>query len=664
MAIAPVPGIAFGADYNPDQWDRSVWAEDLRLMVEAGVNLVSIAIFSWSAIEPRDGEYDFGWLDDVLDGLAQAGIKANLANATASPPPWLSAAYPETLPVLADGSRLWPGGRQAFCPSSPVFREHAKRLTRKISERYADHPALAMWHVSNEIGNHNIRCYCEVSSAAFRDWLRDKYGELERLNEAWGTAFWSQRYSDWNQILPPRQTAPLGNPTQVLDFDRFSSDECLAVHIAERDVLREVTPGIPTTTNIMPGRHEFDYWSWAPEVDVIATDHYLLGHLDEAHVELAMIADLSRGLAGGGPWMLMEHSTSAVNWQSRNLAKQPGEMLRNSLQHVARGSDAVMFFQWRASLFGAEKYHSAMVPHAGTDSKIWREVVDLGAILERLKGVPGTTVTAEVGLLFDWQSGWALDMPFHPSVDVTYRDQVLSLYRSLWAAGITVDLISPQADLSGYRLLVMPSLYIIPTALGRRVEDFVRSGGSIVATYMSGLVDENLHIHPGPYPGPLRSTLGLSIEEFYPLRRGEVVSLDDGTTADVWTESIRLETATAARTYADGPLPGSPALTVNRLGDGTAWYLGTRMAQLAVDKLVKTILRELKIRPPIPMATAPAGLEVVRRHNGDSSYLFLINHGGETAHMAVTGHDLVQNRPVQGRLSVQAGECAVVKEVI
>lgn len=654
--------MAYGADYNPEQWSREIWDEDLELMLQAGVNLVSVGIFSWSHLEPCLGEYRFEWLDEVMDGLAAAGIDANLANATASPPPWFSTCYPESLPMLADGSRIWPGARQAFCPSSPVFREHALRLTHKIAERYADHPALAMWHVSNEIGNHNAMCYCDVSAAAFREWLEDRYGDLDRLNEAWGTAFWSQRYSEWRQILPPRQAASFGNPTQDLDFRRFSSDACLDVYRVERDALRSVTPNVPITTNITPNHREFDYWSWAPELDVVAADHYLKAFDPEAHIELAMTADVSRGLAGGEPWMLMEHSTSAVNWQPRNVAKQPGEMLRNSLQHVARGADAVMFFQWRASRFGAEKFHSAMLPHAGTDTRIWREVTELGELLGRLDEIVGTRLDAEVALLFNWESGWALDRPSHPSVDVEYFDRVQSLYRGFWEAGVTVDVVGPDADLTGYRLVLVPSLYLISQSTATAIDGFITAGGAAIVTYMSGIVDENLHILAGAYPGALRDVLGVRVEEFYPLREGESVALDDGSRADVWCELVHLEGAIALSRYVDGPLPEAPAITSHEHGAGRAWYLATRLEQDAVNRLVRDVVKILTVRAPIPMVTTPAGLEVTRRIGPDRSYLFLINHGTETAHLRANGHELLKDRELTGTLSLQGGSVAVVRE--
>ena len=657
-----VAGVVYGADYNPEQWDRATWAADLELMRQAGVNLVNVGIFSWAELEPCLGEYRFEWLDDVLDALAAAGIFVNLANATATPPPWFSTCYPEALPVLADGSRLWPGARQAFCPSSPVYREHALRITRLIAERYAEHPALVMWHVSNEIGGRNALCYCDESAAAFRKWLEVRYGTLDELNRAWGTTFWGQRYSEWTQLLPPRRAPTFGNPTHDLDFRRFSSDACLDIYRAERDAIRAVTPDIPVTTNIIPNHRDLDYWRWAPEVDVIAADHYLKAHDPEAHIELALTADVARGLAAGEPWMLMEHSTSAVNWQPRNIAKQPGEMIRNSLQHVARGADSVMFFQWRASRFGAEKYHSAMVPHAGTDSKVWKEVVELGGILSRLHDVVETTLEADVALIFDYESRWALETGSHPTVDVTYLDRVAPLYRATWDSGITVDVVSPDAELTGYKMVLVPSLYITRESTAARIDQFVTAGGHAIVTYMSGIVDEYLHIHPGPHPGAMRDWLGVWVEEFFPLRAGEQVGLDDDSQVEVWTEMLRLDGATPVTTYKDGPLPGVPAVTRHDHGEGTVWYMATRLEDDATARLVNQALKVAGIKPPIPMVTAPSGLEVTRRRGDSGCFLFLINHGSETAHVLAKGHDLVADTAINGRLSLLPGRVAVIQE--
>src|SRR3954452_1275437 len=439
---SPVPGIALGCDYNPEQWPEHVWEQDVELMRSAGVGFVTVGVFSWALLQPAPGRFEFGWLDRVMDLMHANGIAVDLATATASPPPWLARAHPETLIVDHAGNRLWPGSRQNFCPSSPVYREHSLALVEAMATRYAAHPALAMWHVSNEIGCHNAHCYCDLSAAEFRTWLRRRYRDLDALNTAWGTAFWSQWYHDWEEILPPRQTTSWPNPTQELDFARFSSDELLATFTVERDLLHQLSPGVPVTTNfmVMPHVTRLDYWSWAGELDLVSQDHYLDGQrepLIDQPAELAFSADLTRGLAGGGPWFVMEHSTSAVNWQPVNLAKTPKQLLRNSLAHVARGADAVGYFQWRASAAGGEKFHSALVPHAGTDTKIWREVVELGGVLARISEAAGTRTEAAAAVMFDWQAGWALNQGSHPTSLLRYADHPVQMHRALWRLGIT-----------------------------------------------------------------------------------------------------------------------------------------------------------------------------------------------------------------------------------
>ncbi|MEO7156730.1 MAG: beta-galactosidase, partial [Vicinamibacterales bacterium] len=399
---------AFGGDYNPEQWPEQVWADDIRLMQEAGVNLVTVGVFAWSFLEVRRNEFQFGWLDRVMDLLADGGIGVDLATATASPPPWLTHEHPEILPVMADGTTRVPGGRQTFCISSPIYRERGSLLVHKLADRYGTHPALRLWHVSNELGCHNAHCHCEVSAAAFRDWLRARYQGLDELNDAWGTAFWSQRYTEWEQITTPRLSTYVRNPGQQLDYLRFSSDELLKNYCIERDILRSVTPGVPVTTNFMSmsGTKNMDYFKWAAEVDVVTTDHYAIADDPERHIELAMCADLTRGFARGAPWLLMEHSTSAVNWQSRNGAKGFGELTRNSLAHVAHGSDSIMYFQWRQSPFGSERYHSALVPHAGTDTKVFGEVRRLGRNLRSIAESVGSTIAADVAIVVDYESWW------------------------------------------------------------------------------------------------------------------------------------------------------------------------------------------------------------------------------------------------------------------
>ncbi|MFC4021974.1 beta-galactosidase [Micromonospora sp. GCM10011542] len=652
--------IYFGGDYNPEQWPEQTWAEDVELMRRAGVNLVSVGIFSWALLEPTPGRYEFGWLDRVLDLLHDGGIQVDLATATASPPPWLARAHPETLPRQADGTILWPGGRQAYCPSSPVFRERSLELVRAVAGRYAEHPAVVMWHISNELGCHNVHCYCDVSAEAFRGWLRERYGDLDGLNAAWGTAFWSQRYGDWAEVNPPRTAPTFANPTQQLDFLRFSSDEQRAQLRAERAFLSELVRQ-PITTNFMIGTgiKYMDYNSWADDVDVVANDHYLTAADPQAHVGLALSADHTRGVAGGDPWLLMEHSTSAVNWQPRNVAKLPGQLRRNSLAHVARGADGVLFFQWRASRAGAEKFHSALVPHAGPETKVFREVCQLGADLKALAEVRGSRVDAEVAILFDWEAWWGVELDSHPSVDVRYADRLTALYASLWRAGITADIVHPSTDLSGYRLVLVPTLYLVRDADADALRRFVASGGTAAVTYFSGIVDENDHIRLGGYPGAFRELLGLRTEEFFPLREGEQVRLDDGGVADVWTEWLHPEGAEVLASYVDGPLPGVPAVTRHPVGAGAAWYVGTRLDEQGTDRLVARLVDEAGVRPA---AQVPTGVEVVRRRDGERSWLFAINHTDAEVRLPVTGTELLTGARCAGELKLPAGEVVVVRE--
>ncbi len=588
-------------------------------MREAGVNIVSLGIFSWALLEPTEGHYDFGWLDRVVDLLHEGGIAVDMATATASPPPWFSRSYPDSLPVLEDGTRLWWGSRQAYCPSSPDYRAAAVRLASTVAERYAGHPAVRMWHVNNEYGCHVAHCYCETSAEAFRRWLLLRYRDLDGLNAAWGTAFWSQRYSDWQEVLPPRSSPTWRNPTQQLDWWRFSSDELLGLYRLERDAVRAVSD-LPVTTNFMASRFKpLDYLAWGPETDLVSNDHYVIGDDPAPHVELALSADLTRGLARQAPWLLMESSTSAVNWQPRNLAKRPGELRRHALSHLARGADGIMFFQWRASRAGAEKYHSGLVPHAGTDSKTWREVVALGAELKGLAGVKGSRVAARAAVLWDYEAWWAVELDSHPSQDVTFLAAVRASYDALWRAGITVDVVHPDGDLSPYDLLLAPSLYLMTDASAAAVAEHVRGGGTLVASYFSGIVDEHDHVRLGGYPGALREVLGVRVEEFFPLLAGQQVALSGGGTATTWTELLEPQGAEVVQTCVDGPLPGTPAVTRHGFGAGTAWYLATSPDPETLSALLVQAASEAGVAPA---ADVPPGVEVVRR--GDR--LFVLNH--------------------------------------
>ncbi|WP_422770820.1 beta-galactosidase [Plantactinospora sp. WMMC1484] len=683
--------LAYGGDYNPEQWPEPVWAEDVELMRTAGVNLVSVGIFAWVLLEPAEGRFEFGWLDRLLDLLHGGGIAVDLATPTAVPPAWFRRRFPEARLVDRHGVPLGGGARQSFCPSSPAYAEASARITEQLARRYADHPALVLWHSHNEYGGANALCYCATSAEAFRDWLRVRYGDLTGLNAAWGTTFWGQRYGDWAEVEPPVAAPTSVNPTQQLDFLRFSSDAHLANFRRERDILHRLSPGVPVTTNFMIANCKtIDYWRWAAEVDVVSNDHYLRAEEPENHIELAMCADLTRAVAGGRPWLLMEHATSAVNWQPRNIAKRPGELRRNSLAHLARGAESALFFQWRASRFGAEKFHSAMLPHGGTDTRIWREVVALGADLASLEPLRGTRVVADVAMLWDWESWWAVELDWRPSVDLDYRERVAAYYERLWRDRLTVDFAHPERPLDGYRLVVVPSLYLTTPAAAENLRRYVAGGGTLLVSYFSGIVDADDAVHPGGHPGALRELLGLTVEEFLPLRTGETVRLapatppgtaghaggpggddegggaggrtDGGTaggtrgaahTGDVWAEIVVPHGAEPVLTYQDGPAAGGPAVTRHTLGAGHAWYVSTRLTAAGLAPVLRAAYRDAGLVPPDGV---PDGVELVRRAGADGTrFLVAINHTDRDVDLPATGTDLLDGTFHPGTCPLPAG---------
>jgi beta-galactosidase len=660
-------GLAFGGDYNPEQWPESVWPEDVRLMREAGVTMVSVGIFSWALLEPAPGTYDFGWLDRLLGLLHENGIRVDLGTPTVAPPAWFYRAHPEALPVTAEGLRHEFGSRGAICHSNADYRAAAAGITTKLAERYGSHPALALWHVHNEYGVPVSACYCDSCAAHFRRWLAAEYGTVDAVNEAWGTAFWGQRYADLGQINPPRMTPTVGNPAQALDYKRFADATLRENFRAERDILHRLSPGVPVTTNFMTALSQcdsVDYWAWGREVDLVTNDHYLITDGRRTHVNLAMAADLTRSVAGGAPWLLLEHSTSGVNWQPRNPAKAPGQMARNSLAHVARGSEGAMFFQWRQSRRGAEKFHSAMLPHGGTDTRVWREVVELGASVGSLSPVRGTRTEADVAMVWDWQSWWAQSLQWRPSEDHDPRERADAFYEVLYDRHLTVDFAHPEADLSAYPLVVVPALYLTTEAAGKNLREYVERGGTLVVSCFSGIVDEHDAVHEGPCPGALRDVLGLTVEEFSPLLAGERVRITgpDGTelVGDVWTEFVVPRGAETVWTYADGLTAGRPAVTRHRLGGGTAWYVSTRLGAEGLDTVLGRAAADARVAPRDGL---PRDVEVVRRTGGTGTYLFAVNHTASDAQVPLEapGTELLTGERAADRLAVPAGAVRVVR---
>ncbi len=657
--------ILYGGDYNPEQWPESVWSEDARLMRAAGVNMVSLGIFSWAKLQPAEPRFDFGWLDRVLDLLAAHGISVCLATATASPPPWLTKKYPEILPMNADGVVLQVGSRQQYSPSSRAYQKFAGALVRKLARRYRRHPALAAWHINNEYACHLPECHNAESTRAFRRWLRARYRTLAALNQAWGTAFWSQAYGRWEEIYTPRRAPYHCNPTQCLDFKRFTSDAFLALYRLEAAILRAATPGVPVTTNFMGFFKPLDYRAWAPELDFIAWDSYP-DPVDELNSRLEAAAghDLMRSLKPGRPFVLMEQATSAVNWRPVNLPKRPGLMRLQSLQTVARGGDGVMFFQWRASQAGAEKFHSGLIQHVPpAHSRVFAEVQALGAELKRLAPVAGSLVRNRVAIAFDWHAWWAVELESKPG-RIDYVAWVRTFHRWFYERNIGVDFVHPGADLAGYDLVVAPALYLLGREPAASLDAFVARGGTLLATYFSGIVDEQEHIVLGGYPALLRQTLGLWVEEWAPYPDGRTNGVRFGGrkfTCDHWCDLLHLDGAKALATYTTDFFASRPAVTVNRHGRGTAYYLGTRLDAAGLDALLQRVTKSAGVAARLK---APAGVEVSLRESKTDRFLFVLNHTDRPVRVALGqyhGTNLVTGRKVAGAIVLASLDAIVIQ---
>lgn len=653
-------GIAFGGDYNPDQWPEEIWDDDIRLMEKAGVNTVALAIFSWDRIQPTEDRWNFGWLDRIIDKLGKAGIATDLASATATAPLWLYEKHPEVLPCDKFGHPVNAGSRQSWSPTSPVFKEYALTLCRKLAERYGANPYVTAWHMGNEYGWNNRNDYSDNALNAFRLWCERKYGTIGALNQAWGTTFWGQEMNSFDEVLIPRFMGAdsMVNPGQKLDFERFGNDMLLDFYKAERDAITEICPDKPFTTNFMVSTDQccMDYADWANEVNFVSNDHYFHEggemHLDE----LACSDALMDSFALGKPWYVMEHSTSAVQWKPLNMRKRKGETVRDSLAHVAMGADAINFFQWRASAFGAESFHSAMVPHAGEDTKLFRQVCELGETLQTLAdaGVQGSELErSDTAILFSAESEWATRSETLPSMKLNHWHDVRDWYRAFLNAGSRADIVPLKYDWSDYKTVVLPTVLMLSAVDTRRLADFAAAGGRVVVGYATGLIDENFHTWLGGYPGAgnglLRDMLGIRGEEFNILGSGvegepeairlgaggEVAPEDaaalNGATTRLWQNDV---TVTGDRTqvlamYAgeeadEWELDGMAAVTRNPYGAGEAYFVGCDLDVADLTKLIRTYLAA-----PAQSQQSQANTDVLHtvRKSADAAFDFYLPRG-------------------------------------
>jgi beta-galactosidase len=617
-------GLLHGADYNYEQWlDRpDILDVDLAYMKEAGINVLSVGIFSWAMLESDEGVYRFDWLDECFERLYKNGQRIILATPSGSKPAWLSEKYPDVCLMSSCGQRQPHGGRHNHCRSSANYREACVRINTKLAERYGSHPALILWHVSNEYNG--MPCYCPQCLAAFRDWLKKRYVSLDALNAAWYTTFWSHRFNSWEQIFP-------GDPSihgMMLDWQRFTSDQTIDFFLAESEPLRRITPDIPVTTNFQMPDIGLDYHKFARHVDLVSWDNYPKWHCgagDEAEaVKAGFFYDLCRSFLGR-PFLMMESSPGATSWQGVSKKKKAGMHILSSIQAIAHGSDSVQYFQWRQSRGGVEKFHDSVVSHIGDNkTRIFREVSEMGLVLEKLGGIAGSGAETQAAVVYDFQSGWALDNAQLPrSIEKNYQKECIAHYGAFWKAGIPCDVISPEySGFERYRLIVFPMLYMLREETAEKIRNYVRQGGVAAATYLTGMVNGSDLCYMGGTPGNLTDVFGIAVEETESIAdyENQEFSLNgQNWRATHYADCIRLCGAEALGSF-DGPLTGLPAVTANRYGGGTVYYVCARTEEPFLDFFYRGLCEKHGLSSCVSWEI-PAGVSV----RGRGGTVFVMN---------------------------------------
>ncbi|WCE00155.1 beta-galactosidase [Streptomyces sp. HUAS 31] len=654
MTAPRTPKIPYGGDYNPEQWPQPVQDDDHRLFTRARIDTLTVGVFSWSLTQPAPDTYDFTFLDGILDRAAAENRRVCLATGTAALPPWLARRHPDVNRTDFEGRRHRYGQRHNFCPSSPAYREHATALAARLAERYAHHPALLAWHINNEYGG---TCYCDLCAEAFRHWLRDRYSTLDALNDAWWTAFWSHRYTDFAEIEPPNAlTEHWRGPDHTafqgitLDYFRFTTDALLGCFLAEKEAIRAHDPDTPVTTNFMGMFRPLDYHRWAPHLDFASWDSY--PPLDAPPTWPALAHDLMRGLKGGAPFWLMEQTPSTTACRDVNPLRRPGELRLATFQAIAHGADAALYFQMRASRGACEKYHGAVIGHAGRDdTRVFREVSALGAELEALGDATlGARTPARTALLFDWDSWWALEISDGPSRLVRYQEVVHSYYRAAREAGADVDVVPVTADLTAYDVVLAPALYMVKGDIAARLEAVAERGGTVLATFLSGRVDEHDRAFLADVPGPLAPLMGVRVDE-WDSRPGEFVqpvSMGDfEAEARLVFEIVQPRGAEPVGSYGTDFYAGTPAVTRHAYGKGEGWYVATALDRPGVDRIVRRILARHDLLGPC--ADRPTVETATRVAPDGTRLLFLLNHAPEPARFTAhaTGTDLLTGKRVE-----------------
>ena len=620
--------ILYGGDYNPDQWPKEIWADDMRMFKQAGINSATINVFSWARLQPSEEAYCFDELDEIIAMLSEAQYDIVLATSTAALPAWMVQRYPEVARTDYHGRHSKFGQRHNACPNSPVYQMYAKKLVEQLARRYGRHAHITCWHVNNEYGGD---CYCENCEKAFRVWLRKKYGTIDAVNKAWNMAFWGHTLYSWDEIvLPNALSEGLWNDGTAfagisIDYRRFNSDSILDNYKMERDTIRQFDSKTPITTNLMGTYKWLDYFKWAKEMDIVSWDNYPAYNTPWSLT--AMRHDLMRGLKGE-PFMLMEQTPSQQNWQPYNSLKRPGQMRAQSYQTLAHGADTIQFFQLRRSVGACEKFHGAVIEHVGTENtRVFREVAQLGKELEALGDVIlGASNPARVGIIFDWDNYWALEYTSGPSCDLKYVDQIHQYYEYFYNRNIPVDMIPVDADFSKYQAVIAPVLYMVKPGGAQALEAFVSNGGTLITGFMSGIVGESDNVHLGGYPGPLRKLAGVWVEEIdalAPEQRNTLV-FKDGHRAGcrMLCDIMYLEGAESLAEYADDFYAGSPAVTVNAFGKGQVYYVGTVPDSAALQWVLDRAMSVAQIESLVSEKTK---LEITVRETPKELVYFIIN---------------------------------------
>lgn len=659
--------IVHGGDYNPDQWIKTpeVWDEDMRLMKLAHINSASIGIFSWALLEPEEGVYNFEWLDTLMDKLHENGIGAILATPSGARPAWLAQKYPEVLRVEESGIRNEYGVRHNHCLTSPIYREKVQNINRLLAERYKNHPALKMWHISNEYSG---ACHCELCRQSFIEWLKEYYhNSLDELNDAWWNGFWSHQVTDWNQLSSPKNRGENHVSAMKLCWQRFVTDSHISFYENEIAPLREITPDIPITTNFMRTYDGINYQKMAKYVDIVSWDNYpywgVGNDLNEA-AEVAFNHDINRSMKGGQPFFMMESTPSIVNWRPVNKIPHPGSHALTSIQAVAHGSDSVQYFQWRKARGGHEKYHGAVVDHCGHENtRVFREVAKLGEDLEKLSGVVDGRTESKVAVIFDWENMWATK--YFCGYNNEHRDIVKEAarwYTPFWKKGISVDVISMDEDFEKYDLIVAPFLYSFKDDTEKKIESYVKNGGNFVGTYLLGNVDKNDLCYLGGFPaGKLKDVFGIWAEETDSIpdnMHNKAEYNGKEYSVDIVCDIIHSNGAEVLGKYSSDFYAGMPAVTKNSYGNGTAYYAAFRNeSDFAID-FCNELIKSIGIKPDCEITTEE---NVVIRKRGN--HIFIMNFSGKdtTVQLDKEYFDVLNNKKADGKIELPICGYAVLK---